>query len=107
MRAETGVELIGPWNLNEQNVCARLQEVQPSVVVIADEDLQSEAATELTRSIIENYPKISVIHTALNETILRIFSTYTLPARGENLLETIHSCIAQTREVSQSDDSKI
>ena len=107
LRAETGLELIGPWDLNEQEVCGRLRDARPSVVVIADEDLQSEAATGLTRSIIEKYPEISVIRTALNEKVFRIFSTHTLPARGADLLETIHSCIARTEEMSPSDDSNI
>ena len=104
LRAETDMELIGPWDLNEQEVCGRLQEVQPSVVVIADEDLQSEATTELTRSIIEKYPEISVIHTALNENVFRIFSTHTLPARGADLLDTIRGCVVRTQDVIKVDD---
>ena len=104
LRAETDMELIGPWDLNEQEVCGRLQEVQPSVVVIADEDLQSEATTELTRSIIEKYPEISVIRTALNENVFRIFSTHTLPARGADLLDTIRGCVVRTQDVIKVDD---
>jgi hypothetical protein len=47
-----------------------------------------------------------VIRTALNENIFRIVSTHTLPARGDNLLETIHSCIARTQTAGRSDDSE-
>ena len=93
LRAEKDVEMIGPWHLNDPNICERLVEARPSVVVIADENLQSETAAELTKVIIEKYPELSVIRAALNENVFRIFSTRTVPARGDNLLETIRTCI--------------
>lgn len=97
LRAEKNVEVIGPWDLHDPDICNRLDEVQPAAVIIADENLQSETAAELTKSIIEEHPEISVIRTALNENVFRIVSTYTLPARGDSLLETIHRCIARTQ----------
>ena len=106
LRADSDIELIGPWNLNEKDICNRLLEERPTVVVIADENLQSETAAELTKSIIEKYPEISVIRTALNDNTFRIVSTHTLPARGDHLLETIHRCIARTRTAGRSDDSE-
>ena len=98
LRAEKDVEMIGPWHLNDPNICERLVEAHPSVVVIADENLQSETAAELTKVIIEKYPELSVIRAALNENVFRIFSTRTLPARGDNLLETIRTCIVPVHE---------
>ena len=98
LRAEKEVEMIDPWHLSDRDICERLVEARPSVVVIADEDLQSEIAAELTRVIIEKYPEISVIHAALNENVFRVFSTRTLPARGDNLLETIRTCIVPVHE---------
>ena len=77
LRADSDIELIGPWNLNEKDICNRLLEERPTVVVIADENLQSETAAELTKSIIEKYPEISVIRTALNDNTFRIVSTHT------------------------------
>jgi len=68
-----------------------------SLVTIAVLLLSACAAAELTKTIIEKHPEISVIRTALNENVFRIFSTHTLPARGEDLLETIHDCIARTQ----------
>ncbi|HET6596414.1 MAG TPA: hypothetical protein VFG81_12365 [Anaerolineales bacterium] len=103
LRADKEIELIGPWNLNDQDICRRLHEAQASVVVIADESLQSETAAELTKSIIEQYPDLSVIRTGLNENVFRIFSTHTLPARGADLLETIRDCITYAQD-SNSDD---
>ena len=104
LRAEKEVELIGPWTLGDQDICERLIEVSPSVIVIADENLQSEVAAGLTKTIIEQHPEISVIRTALNENIFRIFSTHTLPARGEDLLESIRTCITRTNETLKADE---
>lgn|GEM_PF-563503 len=98
LRAEKEVEVIGPWNLGDRDICERLAEARPSVVVIADENLQSETAAELTKVIIERYSEISVIRAALNENVFRVFSTRTLPARGDNLLETIRTCITSIQE---------
>lgn len=93
LRSEKGIELIGPWELGEQGVVQKLLEEQPSVIVIADDNLQSEAAAELTKAIIEQCPTLSVIRTGLSENVFRIVSTHTLPARGTDLLETIRSCV--------------
>ena len=105
LRAEKDIELVGPWNLGDQDICQRLLEVQPSVVIIADENSQSETAADLTRSIIEQYSDISVIRAGLSEKVLRIFSTHTLPARGADLLETIHDCIARTQDSNSHNSS--
>jgi hypothetical protein len=106
LRAEQDMELIGPWNLDEPEICLRLQDVQPSVVVIADQNLNSEAAAELTKIIIEQFPELSVIRTGLSENVFRIFSTHTVPARGADLLETIRSFIPRLQEAKQSDGSQ-
>lgn len=104
LRTETDMEFVGPWNLNDPEICIRLQEAQPAVVVIADENLQSESATRLTTSILEQCPELSVIRTGLSENVFRIFSTYTLPARGADLLETVRSCVTRSQDADPSDD---
>ena len=98
LRAGDEMELVGSWNLHEPEICRRLLDVQPSVIVIADESLHNETATELTRSMIEQIPELSVIRIGLSENIFRIFSTYTLPARGSDLLEAIRTCITRSEE---------
>ncbi len=98
LRADKEVETIGPWDLSDKDIDKRLADLSPSIIIIADENLLNETAAELTKTIIENHPKVSVIRTGLNENIFRIVTTRTLPARGENLLETIRACIAQTKE---------
>ena len=106
LRAEKEVAMIGPWNLNDHDICERLVEACPSVILIADENLQSETAAELTKVIIEKYPEISVIRAGLNENVFRVFSTRTLPARGDNLLETIRTCITPTQKSAGVDRSE-
>ena len=103
LRADQDLELVGPWNLGDQDICGRLHDARPAVVVIADENLQSEAATQLTQSIIERYPELTVIRTALNDNVFRTFSTHTLPARGADLLNTIRGCVARTGETAKLD----
>jgi len=97
LRAETTIEMVGPWSLSQQDLPQRLLEAQPSVVVIADENMQSKAAAELTKTIIEQFPDLSVIRTGLSENTLRVVSTHTFPARGDNLLETIRGCVSPTQ----------
>lgn len=103
MRTEKDIELIGSWRLDDMDICERLLETKPSVVVIADENLQSETAAELTKSIIERYSELSVIRTGLSENVFRIVSTHTLPARGDNLLETIRNSANRTQEANRSE----
>ncbi len=103
MRTEKDIELIGSWKLGDMDICERLLEAKPSIVVIADENLQSENAAELTKSIIERYSELSVIRTGLSENVFRIVSTHTLPARGDNLLETIRNSANRTQEANESE----
>lgn len=103
LRADKDIELIGPWNLGDQDICERLLEARPSIVVIADENLQSDTAAELTKSIIEKYSELSVIRTGLSENVFRIVSTHTLPARGDSLLETIRNSVLRTQESTGSE----
>lgn len=84
------VELIGPWDLSE-DICARIGEVQPNVVVVADEDARGEESARLTTAIMEQYPELPVVRTGLTENVVRVHSTYILPARGADLLETIRN----------------
>ncbi len=103
LHTEKDIELIGSWKLGDMDICKRLLEAKPSVVVIADENLQNETADELTRSIIEQYSELSVIRTGVSENVFRIVSTHTLPARGDNLLETIRNSANRIQEANGSE----
>ena len=90
LRAAMDVDLIGPWGFS-QDICQRIVEARPDVVVIAAGDPHSGEIASLTAAIIEQYPELSVIRTGLTENTLRVFSTHTLPGRGVDLLETIRN----------------
>ena len=107
LRANSDIELIGSWNLNDPNVPRQLLEANPSVVVIADENLQSEAAAEMTKLIVERHPDLSVIRTGLSENVLRVFSTHTRSARGSNLFDTIRECALQNLEANERNTLKL
>jgi len=89
LRQDKDVELIGPWSLAD-SIYSRIRKADPDVVVIADKDPQ-EITVRLATAIIEKYPDISVICTGLAQNNFRVFSTQTLPARGLDLLEAIHT----------------
>lgn len=104
LRGAEDVELLGPWNM-EESICTRIAETHPHVVIVADEDLQSDAVTHLATMIIEQYPDLSVIRAGLTENVFRVSSTHLLPARGVELLETIRGLPAwEQRKPSQPED---
>lgn len=106
LRANNNIELIGSWNLDDPITPFQLLEARPSVVVIADEDLHSEAATEMTKLIVEHYPDLSVIRTGLSENVLRVFSTQTRSAQGDNLFDMIRECTIQNQEANKHNNIK-
>ena len=90
LRAAEDVELIGPWELGGE-VCQKITEASPDVVLIVDDDSQREMGAELTSAIMEAHPNLPIIRAGLNENIFRVFSTHSHPARGTDLLETIRN----------------
>jgi len=90
LRAAEDVELVGPWKPGE-DVCQRIEESHPNVVVVADEQAQDEAVARLTAEILQHHPELPVIRAKLDENVFRVFSAHTLPARGADLLDLIRS----------------
>lgn len=105
LRAEADVELIGPWGLGE-DICQRITEASPDVVLIADDDSQSEAAASLTSAILEKNPNLPIIRAKLAENVVRVHSTHILPASGADLLETIRNLPAISAGKSFDERSK-
>jgi len=101
LHAAEDVELVGPWKLGE-DVCQRIEESRPSVVVIADEQGQDAAVTRLTAEILQHHPELPVIRARLDENVFRVFSTHTLPAQGKNLLEAIRGCVSSAQATDKS-----
>ncbi len=96
LRAAEDVELIGLCSLQE-GIGSQVAEMHPNVVFIADEDFRSDDVRRLTKALIEQSPELSVICAGLTENVVRVFSTYVLPARGIDVLETIRTLPAGER----------
>lgn len=101
--AEADVELIGPWGLGEE-VCSRITEASPNVVLIVDEDSQSEVSASLTSTIMEAYPKLPIMRGGMTENVVRVYSTHILPARGTDLIETIRNLPVASEAGSSSNE---
>ncbi len=99
LRAAEDVELIGPCSLHD-GIGSQIEETHPNVVFIADEDSRSAEVNHLAQAIIEQAPGLSVICAGLTENVVRVFSTYLLPARGIDVLETIRTLPAGERTKS-------
>jgi DNA-binding NarL/FixJ family response regulator len=82
------LDLIGPWNLNE-DICDRMTDLNLNVVVIADEDPNSEEVVKITNTLMQRFPDLPVIRTGLTHNMFYVVETHALPARGSDLIETI------------------
>ncbi len=100
LRAEANVELIGPWELGEE-VGSRIDEADPNVILIVDEDSHSEASAELTSDIMKTHPHLPIIRAGLTENLVRVHWTHILPARGTDLIETIRNLPAAGKPSSE------
>ena len=88
LRAAEDVELIGPCGLGE-DVCAKIAEASPGMILIVDEDSHSEAGARLSSVIMASYRKLPIVRAGLPANVVRVYSAHTLPARGADLLEII------------------
>lgn len=66
----------------------RLAELQPDVVLIAEEK-NSRGQTSLTARILESCPTLPVVRVGLEQNIARVFTSHTLPARSAELVDAI------------------
>lgn len=82
------LDLIGPWDLNV-DICDHLTDLSLNVVVIADEDPNSEEVVKLTNTVMQRHPDLPVIRIGLTHNMFYIVETHALPARSSDLIETI------------------
>ncbi len=88
LRSSQDIRLIGPWELSA-DICDRLTDVHPDVVVIAEDGSEIEQIVSLTDQIMHRYPDLPVIRVGVNQNVMYIINTQALPARGSDLLKTI------------------
>jgi chemotaxis response regulator CheB len=87
--ADEGVDLIGAWEPDTQDL-AQLAEIKPDVVVVAREEGAVPTYGALTAQILARYPEIPVISVGLARTEVRVYTSTALPARSRDLLDAIH-----------------
>lgn len=78
------VILIGPLPLDDK-MLSQIGSIQPDVVLIAGEG----ASAELASTILENYPNLPVIQSAITSNVVRVFTSREMPARKADLLDAI------------------
>jgi DNA-binding NarL/FixJ family response regulator len=82
------VEVIGAWALDEQ-VLSLLSAQTIDLLLIAEREPPGEEITFLTGQILETYPNLPVIRVTLDQNVLRIYTSQTLPARTAQLIDVI------------------
>lgn len=82
------VEMIGAWELDDQ-VLSLLSAQTPELLLIAEQEPPCEEITFLTGQILETYPNLPVIRVTLDQNVLRIYTSQTLPARTAELIDVI------------------
>ncbi len=82
------IELIGPLTLDEQ-IASSVPTHHPDVIVVADNGAESTNAAHLATHLLESFPDIPVIQVGLEQNLIRLFTSKTLPARSADLIETI------------------
>lgn len=88
LQKENDLQLIGPWELKD-NFLHLVPQYELDVVLVADEDPNSEGVVSLTNKIMQRYPDLPVIRVGLTQNIFYIVETHAFPARGTDLIETI------------------
>lgn len=85
-----GVEIVGVWLIDEHAFETLIGQV-PDVVVIADDEPNTQSVSQLTAQILERFADLPVIQVALDQDTARVYSAHTLPARSADLLEAIRN----------------
>jgi len=93
------VELIGPWRL-DADVLPRLAGEIPDMALVIQGGESAEKGQPLASQLLEHYPNLPVVRIGLQENVIRVTATRTLPARSAALIELIRSLPANQVEDS-------
>jgi len=87
-----GVELIGRWPIDARAI-SRLKSCQTDLVIIVEDRLPPPNAAHqvahLTAEILEHFNDLPVIQIFLEDALVRVYSSQTLPARSRDLVQAI------------------
>lgn len=87
---EEAIELVGQWELNEQMVSRLIKMPDaPDVIIIAEEENMSIVSTAI--EILSQWSDTSIIHTGLSRKMMRVYASYTFPARSADLMNVINN----------------
>ena len=88
LQKEEDLEIVGPWEL-DKDLIAHLDDLYLDIVIVADENPNSEEVIKLTSTIMQQLPDLPIIRVGLTQNVFYIVETHSVPARGKNLVETI------------------
>jgi DNA-binding NarL/FixJ family response regulator len=86
LAAMTDVELIGPWEPDQAHL-ERLSEKQPDVILLVNEDSDSDRA--IAAQIIAQFPDFPLLQVSTEESFVRVYSSESHLSTSVDLIETI------------------
>ncbi|RMD59629.1 hypothetical protein D6833_11135 [Candidatus Parcubacteria bacterium] len=84
------VQLVGPWSL-DADVLSRLPEVVPDIVLVVHGNEEPDRLAPLTSQMLERYPNLPIVQIGLQENVIRVYASRTVPARSADLIDVIRS----------------
>lgn len=82
------VEIVGAWALDDQ-IWSLLAAQTPDLLVIAEQEPPCEKSMHVAGQILDAYPNLPVIRVTLDQNVIHIYTTQTLPARSAELIDLI------------------
>lgn len=97
LAGEEDIHLLGPWDYSDK-VLEQLKQGRPDLVVVAvDSEPPIKDITHLVAQILETFPQMALVRISLSkneddpEHRLRIYTTYSLPARSLDFLNLVRN----------------
>ncbi len=90
LRQLDDVELLGSWALTA-TVFARLATLNPEIILIAEDSIDSKLVTHFMGKILKAYPNLPIVRIGLQDDEVHIYTSRTLPARSADLIEVIRN----------------
>lgn len=89
LRKVGDVELRGPLPPQQEVVTTQLAALRPDAVIVVDEGRDNTNVVLLIATILQQFPRLPVIHAGLADNTFQVLSAQSLPARSADLVEAI------------------
>jgi DNA-binding NarL/FixJ family response regulator len=83
LNQESEIDLLGPWVLDSHSM-KRIAQTNAEVVLIAEDE--SRDVSDFITQVLQTYPSLPVIRTALGDQQVHLYTSASLPARRSDLL---------------------